>query len=538
MKRLITFLTILLGFPLLAQAQTATVTGSARFPSGGNPTRASVCFTLDGYKPNQPRVIGSYVLINNTNWCINADSNGDYSSTITRNDFIDPSGTTWLVDHKYNGLLQSRARYNIASSTFDLDSAVSIDSAPAAATTSVIAQGYVHTQASAATTWTISHNFNNQNAVCLFFDASNQLIWPDTFVLTSSTVATATFVVAQAGRASCIVAGSFSLISSSLAGAVLTTPTSDQVIAGNFKLTVEDFAISSELASNITFTNDANKIIGFTAGGSTGRQVTLLGHAPASGVTGGVVSLIGGVGTSAAGGGLNLTAGAGTSGGNAGLTGGTGSAGTGGTVNITSGGGSSNNNAGDITLSTANGSGTGDGGDIFLTTGTGSPVGEVKVNGAGGLRLNNNIFVGSKSSGGTDMNLIGMNASNQVDVGDSAFDVVNLRTSQIANSRVQVLGALRFAAELTFTDADTTPSIAGRNIFVEANTGATSITTFDDGQPGQIIHIRFTTANTTLVDGATLQLAGSANFVGSADDVITLWFGGDNIWREVSRSVN
>lgn len=88
-----------------------------------------------------------------------------------------------------------------------------------------------------------------------------------------------------------------------------------------------------------------------------------------------------------------------------------------------------------------------------------------------------------------------------------------------------------------FADADTTPSVARKRVWQEANTGATSITAFVDGQVGQEIVILFTTANTTIVDGANLHLSGGANFVSTADDVLVLIFDGTS-WYEVSRSVN
>lgn len=89
----------------------------------------------------------------------------------------------------------------------------------------------------------------------------------------------------------------------------------------------------------------------------------------------------------------------------------------------------------------------------------------------------------------------------------------------------------------TFTDTDTTPSVKGREYFKCGNTGATVITAFDDGAPGQVVEIIFTNANTTVTDGGTIFLAGAANFVSSADDVLRLRFNGTN-WYETSRSVN
>jgi hypothetical protein len=90
---------------------------------------------------------------------------------------------------------------------------------------------------------------------------------------------------------------------------------------------------------------------------------------------------------------------------------------------------------------------------------------------------------------------------------------------------------------ITFTNGDTTPSVSGGYFFVEANTGATTITNFDDAQDGQEIPILFTTGNTTIQDNANIQLVGGANFVGSANDILKLKRVG-TVFYEVSRSVN
>jgi hypothetical protein len=90
---------------------------------------------------------------------------------------------------------------------------------------------------------------------------------------------------------------------------------------------------------------------------------------------------------------------------------------------------------------------------------------------------------------------------------------------------------------LTYTDADTTPSVLGLRSLTLTNTGATSITTFDDMAEDQEVKLLFTDGNTTLVDAAGLQLAGSANFVGSANDILTIIKIGGVIY-EVGRSVN
>jgi hypothetical protein len=70
-----------------------------------------------------------------------------------------------------------------------------------------------------------------------------------------------------------------------------------------------------------------------------------------------------------------------------------------------------------------------------------------------------------------------------------------------------------------------------------ANSGATTITTFDGGATGDVIYIKFNNANTTIQDNTGIQLAGGANKNFNSDDVLVLLHDGTN-WLEVSRSEN
>ena len=97
------------------------------------------------------------------------------------------------------------------------------------------------------------------------------------------------------------------------------------------------------------------------------------------------------------------------------------------------------------------------------------------------------------------------------------------------------------APGITFADADATPSVKGEfGWYNTANTGATTITAFDDGYDGQVIVVYIGDANTTLQDsggGSSLVLAGSANWTPAATDNITLRRRG-GVWYEESRSDN
>ena len=92
----------------------------------------------------------------------------------------------------------------------------------------------------------------------------------------------------------------------------------------------------------------------------------------------------------------------------------------------------------------------------------------------------------------------------------------------------------------TFTDVDTTPSVADGNWFTVSNTSATTVTTFGDGVDGQVIHLRFTNGNTTLADGATLNLRNGADVNPTTDEILSFIFNGAN-WYEITpdtRTVN
>jgi hypothetical protein len=90
-----------------------------------------------------------------------------------------------------------------------------------------------------------------------------------------------------------------------------------------------------------------------------------------------------------------------------------------------------------------------------------------------------------------------------------------------------------------FSDGDATPSVANAlsGVFLTGNTGATTITSFDDGYQGQEITIFANDANTTIQHGANIILAGGTNFAMSAGDILTLRaIGSSTVFREISRT--
>ena len=80
-----------------------------------------------------------------------------------------------------------------------------------------------------------------------------------------------------------------------------------------------------------------------------------------------------------------------------------------------------------------------------------------------------------------------------------------------------------------------TPSVLSGKLFKTG--GTTAITDFDDGVVGQTIKI-LGAHSVTITDGAPIILAGGANFAMVATDTLTLTMFDDQVWQEVSRSVN
>ena len=89
---------------------------------------------------------------------------------------------------------------------------------------------------------------------------------------------------------------------------------------------------------------------------------------------------------------------------------------------------------------------------------------------------------------------------------------------------------------LTAADGDTTPSVLNAKRLVLSNTGATTVSNFDDAKDGQEITLFFTNGNTT-VNQSNAYLAGGVNFTGTANDTLTLVKRGI-YWYEKCRSVN
>ena len=78
-------------------------------------------------------------------------------------------------------------------------------------------------------------------------------------------------------------------------------------------------------------------------------------------------------------------------------------------------------------------------------------------------------------------------------------------TRKLDAENAVLYGPMLYAPPQNLPDGETSPSVAAGNVFVEANTVATLITSFDDGRDGQEIKIVVTTSNTTLENNVNIK---------------------------------
>lgn len=107
------------------------------------------------------------------------------------------------------------------------------------------------------------------------------------------------------------------------------------------------------------------------------------------------------------------------------------------------------------------------------------------------------------------------------------WDVSTGKEDEVPAMGVGIRGAVE-----SFTDADATPSVAsGQVAYQTANTGATTITDFDDGYEGQTILVVLD-ANTTIDMSANANIRGNdgSDVTGAANDAVrctlvgTTWY--------------
>ena len=83
--------------------------------------------------------------------------------------------------------------------------------------------------------------------------------------------------------------------------------------------------------------------------------------------------------------------------------------------------------------------------------------------------------------------------------------------------------------EAALADGDTTPSVLNLTSLITANTGATTISDFDDGVEGQVIWVEVNDANTTFdFTGSSLKGNNGADYAAASGDMIQATLRGNN----------
>jgi hypothetical protein len=131
-------------------------------------------------------------------------------------------------------------------------------------------------------------------------------------------------------------------------------------------------------------------------------------------------------------------------------------------------------------------------------------------------------------------------ASTAIDILFTAQDAGTIYVDSVA---IWVEGDYAQSTEATL-DGTATPAISyppagvgGYPVPTLRTSGTPTITNFVDPHVGVPFTLLFDGA-TVIQDNAVIQLDGGANFTGSTNDTLTLVYGTDGIFREVSRSVN
>lgn len=88
--------------------------------------------------------------------------------------------------------------------------------------------------------------------------------------------------------------------------------------------------------------------------------------------------------------------------------------------------------------------------------------------------------------------------------------LLNKRMKQL-EQHLKYLGNL-VAGVRVGRDGDATPSVSGIRVWVTGNTGATTVTQFTNGEPGQLLVVVAEDANTTVQHNANIVLASGADW--------------------------
>jgi Zn-dependent alcohol dehydrogenase len=114
---------------------------------------------------------------------------------------------------------------------------------------------------------------------------------------------------------------------------------------------------------------------------------------------------------------------------------------------------------------------------------------------------------------------------------DEYIRLVNSRMAKLATALEQHQNAL--IGVDTFNNGAAQPSVYGARVWLAANTVATSITHFRDGEQGQHFTLIATTGNTTVENTATVKTKTGANVVLAANQTMQFVTPDGFNWREI-----
>jgi hypothetical protein len=229
MKRLPLALVCLLS-SAMAHAQ-MNISGNPKSLGVANAGRSVtfVRFRPSKYTTDVHKAVGSGVIVSETQ-DFHPNGSGNISGMLRGDETIAPSGAFFLVCLYFEGIQFRCANHLFTESGLNLNTSVPLTTSPVAETNPLILQTYPCGVTVVATTWTCTHNFNDQPALVNVFDFSTRVMVPDTITSSGWSVPTTKFLFAQTDTTIPSHTGN-GTIATSQPNVVLQNPTGGQSIS-------------------------------------------------------------------------------------------------------------------------------------------------------------------------------------------------------------------------------------------------------------------------------------------------------------------
>lgn len=128
---------------------------------------------------------------------------------------------------------------------------------------------------------------------------------------------------------------------------------------------------------------------------------------------------------------------------------------------------------------------------------------------------------------------VGVNLTNAVGIMLDANQMINV-TTPYSFDAISTFELPTTPVKFTIVSSGTTPGVQGGYLEI-FNSAPTSVTNFTGGSPGQVLTVYFGNANTTLVQGTTLNLSGTASYAVPSNTIMQFLLLGATQWYELSR---